>query len=240
MNATLTVLRPDLGLHLCTFLDTKRGGIPLATVLLPLPGGGLLVYSPTGGIDDEVHAAIASLGRVAFLLCPNHYHYMGLREWLTRYPDAVVCATPRATARLAKRAAVPPDPAAWDRLQTALPAHARLLVPEGTGNGEVWLELDDAPGPIWVVCDAWFNMPRHLGGLAGWVCRLLRVTAGLRVGTSWKWVLSDVQAYRTWTLAALAERRPAMLVPCHGELVEGADAVDRLRTALVATLGAPA
>jgi hypothetical protein len=117
---------------------------------------------------------------------------------------------------------------------------ARLVLPEGTGNGEVWLELDDAPGPIWVVCDAWFNMPHHLGGLAGWVCRLLRVTAGLRVGTTWKWVLSDARAYGAWALAALAERRPALLVPSHGELVEGAETVARLRAALVATLGEPA
>jgi hypothetical protein len=239
MNATLTPLRPGLGLHVCTVLDTERGNIPLATVLLRLPSGELLVYSPTRGLGDETHASIAALGCVAYLVCPNHYHHMGLREWTMRYPDAKVCASPQASKRLQRRAAVAPDPAAWERLEAALPAHARLLLPEGTGNGEVWLELDDAPGPIWVVCDAWFDMPRHLGGLAGWICRLLRVTAGLRVGTTWKWVLSDRRAYRAWALAALAERRPALLVPSHGECVEGPETPERLREALVLTLGEP-
>lgn len=239
MSASVVALRPALGLHLCIVHEAERGGIPLATVLLELPGGALLVYSPTRDLGDEAHAAIASLGRVAYLVCPNHYHFMGLREWTARYPDAVVCASPQATIRLRKKAATPPDPAAWVRLEQALPPHARLLVPPGTKNGEAWLELDDAPGPVWVVCDAWFNMPHHLGGIAGVVGRLLRVTAGLRVGATWRWVLSDVAAYRAWALAALAERRPSLVVPSHGDLVEGPDAVERLRAALVATLGTP-
>jgi hypothetical protein len=239
MDATLTALRPDLGLYVCAWLDAKRGGIPLSTVLVRLDGGELLAYSPTRGMSDETHAAIASLGRVAFLVCPNHFHFMGVREWKRRYPDAVVCASPRATVRLAKKAAVPPDPAAWERLGRALPAHVRLLVPEGTRNGEVWIELDDARGPVWVVCDAWFHISHHLGGVLGLLCRVLRITGGLQVGLSWKWLACHPKPYRAWALAALAERRPTLLVPSHGDVVDGDDVPARLRAALVATLGEP-
>ena len=238
MSARLAPIRPDLGLHWCVFLDTTRGDIPLSTVLLRLRDGSLLAYSPTAGMGDEIHAEIAALGPVSVLLCPNHFHHMGVGEWQARHPEAVVCASPRAARRLAKKAAVAPDPAAWERLPERLPEHARVLLPEGTSNGEAWLELDDTGGPLWVVCDAWFNMPQHLRGVVGLICRWLRVTGGLLVGTSWKWLaLADRAGYRDWVLAALEERRPVGVVPSHGEIVEGVDAVERLRGALVERLG---
>jgi hypothetical protein len=65
-----------------------------------------------------------------------------------------------------------------ERLAERLPAGARLVEPPGTRLGETWLVVDGQDGPVWIVCDAFFNVPRHPRGFIGLFARLFGLSAG--------------------------------------------------------------
>jgi hypothetical protein len=203
------------------------GGARLRAVALRLTGGGLAVLSPLRGGGPAAHEALRGLGQVELLVAPNHFHNLGLREHLAAHPGAKVVATGRAAPRLRRRCGVDvEDPAL---LRGRLPPGFALLVPPGTRNGELWISADAAAGRAWIVADAFFNLSRLPATPLGLLLRLLGVGPGLRIGTTWRWMLHDAAAYKAWLLARLADERPAMLVPSHGDVIRDPALADRLR-----------
>jgi hypothetical protein len=62
-------------------------------VVLRLPGGALLVWSPVA-LTPERRAAVESLGRVAHLYAPDLFHHRWLGDWIAAFPGARVHAPP--------------------------------------------------------------------------------------------------------------------------------------------------
>ncbi len=227
-----------------------RGGVPLRSVAFRLADGRLGLLSPIKGLGPDAHAALCKLGAPALLVAPNHYHHLGLEEYAAAYPDAAIIATasaaPRVHARLhppvprrlspsglrsasprcarASRACVADE----TRLREALPPDLALLVPPGTKNGELWLSATGARGRAWIVGDGFFNLSRVSLSPLGLLVRALGIGPGLRIGTSFRWLLRDVPAYTSWLLARIAQERPTTLVPCHGEILTDAALPERL------------
>ncbi len=104
-----------------------------------------------------------------------------------------------------------------------------MLVPPGTRTGELWLSTPAPGGRAWIVCDAFFNIARAPRTPMGLLLRALGIAPGLRIGTSFLWLLRDRAAYRSWLLAKLAEERPTLLVPSHGDVLADAALPDRLQ-----------
>lgn len=210
-----------------------RAGFPLRSVAVELRDGGVCVVSPTRRLDPARLAEHA--GDIRFLLAPNHFHYLGVPDWLSKSPRAVAVCAPTARPRLARKLDV-----AWDDLEAlraALPEDARLLVPEGTRNGEVWLVVRDT----WIVCDAFFNLTSLPRGAAGLFCRVTQTGPGLRLGQTWKYLaLRDRGAYARWLLHELTNAPPRRLVMAHGTILEGDDLAERLAALVRARLSQPA
>ena len=222
MNADSTSCAATPG-NLLTVAEkrTPRGWM-FSTVALRLRAGGSVIYSPTRLLPPAAHVAIEGVGRPAILLAPNHYHHMGLSEFRERYPEAVCVCSETARLRLEKQGPHRFQPLSV--LAERLPDEARLVEPPGTRNGEVWLEIDGADGPLWVVSDAFFNVPRTPGGFIGLFCRVTGTTPGLRIGSTWKYLaLRDRRRYAEWLLSRLHAAPPAALIPSHGEPVAGPD-----------------
>lgn len=172
------------------------------------------MYSPTREVDA------AGLD-VRALIAPNHFHYLGVPEWSERFPKAHVVASAGARTRLEKKL----GRGVGELERLALPLGMTWLFPEGTKNGEVWLEVERT----WVVCDAFFNEPENPTGTFGLGCRLTGTTPGLRIGGTWPLLhLASRAQYRRWLTAALGERPPTRLVPSHGDVAEGEDLGQRL------------
>jgi hypothetical protein len=170
---------------------------------------------------------LAAIGTPAFLIAPNHFHNLGVREYAAAYPGVRVIASPTAASRVARRCGHEVhDPVV---LGAALPASVSLLMPPGTRAGELWLSLESAAGRAWTAGDAFFNIartPRTPMGLLLW---LLGISAGLRIGASFRWLVRDRPGYRRWLLDAIATQRPTTLIPCHGDVVADPELPDRLR-----------
>ncbi|NUP06132.1 MAG: hypothetical protein HOW73_08750 [Polyangiaceae bacterium] len=196
-------------------VDGHVSGFPLRSTAVALSDGSLCVMSPTRAIDP---ASPTSLGReVRVLFAPNHFHYLGVPTWKVAHPDAHVVAGDVAKKRLeGKLSPLALGEAAM--LRERLPASITWLEPEGTRNGEVWLEISHGDQIAWLVCDAFFNVPASPKGFMGWALRAIETVPGLKLGTTWKYLaLADRGRYKGWLLERLATKPPTMLVFSHGD-----------------------
>ena len=207
-------------------------GLPLVTVVVRGKEGALIVYSPTRGLGDDVHEELLKHGTPTVLVAPNHYHHLGLSEYIERYPNAITVCSDIARPRLLKQAPNI-DFLPLASMKTFLNAQTSLIEPPATKGGEIWLMMHHGDDRLWIVGDAWFNLPEHPSGIFGVLCRILGVSRGLRVGRTWFWFqVRDPRAYRSWVTSTLSSNPPTRLVCLHGDALAGPELADRLRKVL--------
>ena len=66
---------------------------PTRMVVMRLPAGDLVLWSPTG-LTDELSGEVDRLGTVRHLIAPNSFHHTFLADWQRTYPEATVYAAP--------------------------------------------------------------------------------------------------------------------------------------------------
>jgi hypothetical protein len=209
--------RPLAGFETIWHAETRSQGVLLRSVAVALEDGRLAVYSPIRGLGAEAHAELAAIGRPAALIAPNHYHNLGLGEYATTYPGVQILASTVALPRLADRCRQQVSDVAT--IQPALPPHTSLLIPPATRNGELWLRLETPADRAWIVGDGFFNLARTPRSAMGLLLLALGISPGLRIGSSFRWLIRDRAAYRRWLLDTLARHPPTVLIPCHGEIL---------------------
>lgn len=213
-------------------------GWSLNMLAVKLPDNGLLLYSPAW-LGPGTFEAVDALGEVRALVAPNHFHHVALPRYRKQYPKAHAVASHGALPRLEKKGHDGLSP--LSEIAGQLPPDAHFIVPEGTKTGETWLSLPGEKGRTWLVCDAWFHVTRPLTGLKGALLRALQIGPGLSVGKTFRWLaMRDRGAYVASARAALEKDKPAIIMPSHGEPLQGeggAAAFERARAILDARLG---
>ncbi len=66
---------------------------PTRMTLIRLPGGKLVVHSPTA-LTPDLAQEVKALGEVADIVAPNKIHYWWVRDWAEAYPKARILAAP--------------------------------------------------------------------------------------------------------------------------------------------------
>lgn len=113
--------------------------LPVRMTIFRLPGGDLLLHSPTP-FSGEVARAVEALGRVRHLVAPNIAHWTFLADWQRAYPDATTWAAPG----LRDRAQVRASAVRFDaELSETAPAEWADTLDQGivtgaAGFNEVW------------------------------------------------------------------------------------------------------
>lgn len=185
---------------------------------LRLEGGELALVSPVRGTLARSESSLAALGRPAFALAPNHFHFMGIAE--ARARDATIACVASSAARPRLEAKCGHAFAQLDALRERLPPEVTILEPPGTKSGEVWLRLQTARGVAWAVCDAFFNVREPVSGAMGLALRATGTAPGLRIGSTFRWLaLRDRRAYRGWLEERIRGDSPRVLIPSHGEVI---------------------
>jgi len=175
---------------------------------IKLESGGLCLFSPVMGLGEEAIASLAKLGKVEFLVAPNHYHNKGLMEYCEAFPKASLCASPEAHKRLEKITGL--QFFDLNALVSILPHNIQLVFPRGLKTGEVWINATSDQSRAWLVVDA-FSGPK---GNPGNIAREPEM-----LGTFPKFGVGDKEIYLTWVERQIQEAKPTMIVPCHGNIV---------------------
>jgi hypothetical protein len=68
-------------------------------LLVDLPGGGVLVWSPVP-LGDALRDFVRARGGARFLVAPNSFHYLAIAEWKRAFPEAAVWLSPGLRARV--------------------------------------------------------------------------------------------------------------------------------------------
>ncbi|HEX5068396.1 MAG TPA: hypothetical protein VFY49_19905 [Myxococcota bacterium] len=90
-EATLQPLAPDLWIA-SRKLPLMVGEIGCRMTVVRL-GSDLLLHSPVP-LDAATREALGRLGRVRWLVGPSKVHHLYLGDYVTAYPDAVLCGAP--------------------------------------------------------------------------------------------------------------------------------------------------
>lgn len=203
-------------------------GVPMfSSLALALNGGGSLVVSALPSDVEDDFAALEEIGSPAMLLAPNHYHNLGLKPFIKRYPAAMAVSSDAARPRLVKQTSLPIG--SLDALSERLPRGVSILQPEGLKQGEVWLRFETPEGVVWAVCDAFFNVTPAPSSFFGGFLWLTQGAPGLRIGGTFLLVgIADKKRYSSWLRERLASDRPIGFIPAHGEPIFAPDLADQL------------
>lgn len=163
----------------------------------------ICLFSPVSGLYSVVIESLEPIGKVKFLLAPNHYHNKGLNEYAQAFLDASFCAPQVAISRLQKVTEL--EFQTLEKLEALLPKDVSFLVPEGLKTGEVWLRIKTSAATAWLVVDAF------AGSKSADQPELLKTFPNYGVG--------DKKAYATWVRNQIEKDQPEILVPCHGSVI---------------------
>lgn len=188
---------------------------PTRSLLVELPGGGLLIWSPVP-LDDSLREFVRARGGARFLVAPNSFHYLGLAEWKRAFPEAALWLAPGLRARC------PALPAGVE-FANAAPTPFAATFPHRTldcGRGISEVAFLHTPSRTLVLVDVCFNLqhlPRALDRLAarglGVWRRFGTTTTARRI------LLRDRVAVAAW-IEQLCEWEFSRIVMAHGDVID--------------------
>lgn len=208
-------------------------GFKSRTTVARLDNEKLLIISPGAAVLESFAENFSNLGKPAFLLLSNSFHHLGAPTWRKSYPDVQVVCAEGAAKRIASKGHAHVKPLV--NLIPHLPSHMTLLEPAGTRMGETWVRIDHGGKNIWIVCDAFFNMPRLSSRLiTRLIQKLLSAAPGLKISALVKYgLVKDRGTYKSWVMEQIEKDRPALLVPAHGDILSADDLPDKLKSLML-------
>lgn len=200
----------------------------------PMADGRLMVVSPSTTLPDAVADELSRYGHIGALVANNGFHHMGHKTWRTRYPDAKSYAPVDAIRRIAKKNR---DNIDFEPISKLAP-----LLGEGVGFrdvpdskcGETWFWARVDGGYAWYASDVLANMSSIPGNF---VFRALFKLTGSAPGyrifkLALKFMVKKPKAALKLMLDDLEAHPPTVMVPAHGEILEGGDLAERTRALL--------
>lgn len=118
--------------------------------------GDWAIISPPSAAPAAVFDDIAARGRIASLIAPNGFHYLGQAAWRARFPDAESFAPAGALARLAAKAPGIVFRPLEDHLDRFAPAH--ILIPGGMKTPDALISWPIGDGWLWWLGDQYANV----------------------------------------------------------------------------------
>lgn len=182
---------------------------------------------------DQFQAA----GKVAELILPNSFHYLGIAEWRALFPEASLVSAPGARARLASKNVE--DIASSSDTAHALPRGFDLIELPESKIGELWLSFPlNSRAQGLAVADAFFCMANATDLRTRVMNRLAGITHNPSVSRLFKYsTLADKNAYARWATQEIQRLSPELFIPQHGEMLEGSQVTEQLLAALKRRLG---
>ncbi len=200
--------------------------------VLVSPGEPLLERWPDAWRSEDIKLHI---------VMPNSFHYMGVAAWQKAFPNHSLYASKHAIPRLVEKGVANSESEinALETLTPSLPEGYSFLFPPGHRAGDVWLKKQiGGASSTWITCDSFLNYERMSNQpMAKAMQHLLGAAPGLKISQVVKWViLNDKKAFKRWSLEQLDADNPETLIPSHGEIAQGPNLKNELRTLITQRL----
>jgi len=182
----------------------------------------LLVISPACNMTDAAFETLQRLGHVSAIVANNGLHYLGLAEWIARFPHASVHAPGAAMVRLRQRVPNLGAILPFERLNGRLRGRIHLIEAPFTRCGESVAIIRIRRGWAWFVSDLLVNMERIKAPLPiRLLFRLTRSGPGYRIfNLALRRTVTDRVAVLSWLSGELTQRPPVIIVPSHGKFLD--------------------
>ena len=182
---------------------------------------GLVIVSPPCRPAPGVFDDLSQFGAVRALVASNAFHYLGLREWKVRFPDAAIFAPAQSIARVEKHSTLTGiRPLADARSMTG--ADLELVDMPHYKSGEVLVRIATERGLVWYVTDVIMNMPvLPSNPIIRLMFRLSGSGPGLRFNNiAPLFMVKDKAALRRWLADEFRKAPPRFLIATHGDIVD--------------------
>ena len=178
-------------------------------------------------------------GEVGAVIAPNGFHHMGVAEWRQKFPSARFFAALETVMRVRAKN---PDAGPFEPISlVSLIAGPCIGIGEveDTNCGETWVWVEVDGGHIWFVSDMLANLPKRpsnpVGKLLFWLTKSAPGYKIFHLGL--KFIVKDKRATLRALAAEMTQRPPTVVVPAHGQPLEGSDVAEKTDAVLVANMG---
>jgi hypothetical protein len=205
------------------------GHFPRRMTVVRLANGGSAIWSGIP-LDRESMKRLEAAGKPHFLIVPNAHHRLDIRAWKARYPDALVLA-PDGARRVVEEACP------VEGNQTALSdPDARLVIVEGTGNGEFAFHVKRAEGTTLIVNDIIAYVAHPHGMMAKLMARIMGfgVHEPQTPRVIKRMLIKDKRALASQLSHWSREKELRRIIPSHGDIIANAsETLSRLAQEIV-------
>lgn len=194
-------------------------GPAMANALAAGGADGLVVVSPPRRVSPAAFEELAAYGPVRALVASNAFHYLGLKEWKARFPDAALFAPAQSIARVERKSGLRGIRPLAEAASLAGPALDLIDMPHYK-TGEVLVRARTARGVVWYVTDILMNMPElPAHPIAKAIFGLSRSAPGLRMNNvAPLFMVKDKTALKRWLASEFRKAPPQWLIAAHGDI----------------------
>ncbi len=200
----------------------RAGGLRCTALILK--DNSLCLFSPVAGLNEAAINSLAELGRVTYLLAPNHFHNKALSEYQAAFPRAKLCASHTAKPRLEKVTGLKFQ--SLKPIANRLPKQLTLVEPAGLKNGEIWVRASTKETRAWLLVDAFAGIKMTAKSDTSAQVSYLKTFPKYGVGNR--------DEYVGWLAQQLTADKPSLIIPCHGAIMQGKALSKGITTAMKA------
>lgn len=188
-----------------------------------------LIYSAGCGLAKSFQEEV---GSISYLLMPNQFHHLGLKEWTQHFPEAKILSAGAFADKFSKKTDLSIKD--WKTVESALPETLEIVEVPGLKTGELMLKLRHKDCLTYFICDIFFNMeelPKHW--LYKNLLKLMKAGPGLKISRLMTGIgMSDKKAVGKFLIKILDEEKPDIISPQHGTALKGEAGREALKSIL--------
>jgi hypothetical protein len=187
--------------------------LPCRMTIVRLEDGRLLLHSPVE-LDAETAEAIEELGDVGYLVAPNAWHHLFLKDARAHFPGAQMWCAPG----LEEKRGDLTFEGVLGKSESLWRSQMQSLLLEGTPDISEVVFFHEATGTL-VCTDVVFNLQEFEGWLTPWMCRMFGTYQQFAHSRLWRTKYEDIEAFAA-SVHRMCQWPIERIVMAHGAIVE--------------------
>lgn len=202
------------------------------SILIDVDDKNAVIISPGKSLLESCSLKNKAHDMHLHIVMPNGYHFMGVIDWQTAFPNHTLYASHQAITMLSDKmeSSIVDSIKPLENHIPPLPNEYSIKIPPGHRGGDAWVVKQTQDGDTWITCDSFLNYERLSNQpVARFLQKLLNAAPGLKISKVIKFfILKNRKEFKDWVLNELNDRQVTTLIPSHGEFEQSHDLTNRL------------